>query len=90
VITPDGRIARYLYGVRFRPFDLRLALDEAARGRLGGVVDRALVTCFRYDPASRRYALYVTGVLRAGAGLLLLLVGGALVVLWRRERSRRP
>jgi protein SCO1/2 len=88
VLTPDGRISRYLYGVQFRPLDVRLALDEAAHGRIGGVVDRVLLTCFRYDPASRRYGVYVTGVLRGGAALVLLLVAGGLGLLFWRDRRR--
>lgn len=86
VVMPDGRIARYLYGVTFRPFDLRLALDDAARGRVGGIVDRVLLTCFRYDPATRRYAWAVRGVLRGGAALTLLFVGGLFGLLWRQRR----
>jgi protein SCO1/2 len=89
VITPEGRISRYLYGVKFRPLDVRLALDEAAHGKIGGIVDRVLLCCFRYDPATRRYGWYVKGVLRGGATLTLLIVGGALGILWRRERRRR-
>ena len=90
VLTPDGRISRYLYGVKFRPLDVRLALDEAAHGKIGGVVDRVLLACFRYDPATRRYGWYVRGILRGGAALTLLVVGGLLALLWRREwlRSR--
>ncbi len=88
VMTPDGRVSRYLYGVTFRPLDMRLALGEAAGGRIGGIVDRVLLTCFRYDPASRRYAPYVSGVLKGGAAITLLLVGGALAAVWRRERRR--
>jgi cytochrome c oxidase subunit 2 len=68
VLTPDGRISRYLYGADFRPFDLRLALQEASRGRVGGIFDRVLLTCFRYDPATRRYAWAVrSAVARNGA-----------------------
>lgn len=89
VITPEGRISRYLYGVKFRPLDVRLALDEAASGKIGTIVDRVLLCCFRYDPATRRYGWYVTGILRGGAALTLLIVGGGLAILWRRERQRR-
>ncbi|HVV17264.1 MAG TPA: SCO family protein [Polyangia bacterium] len=89
VVTPDGRVARYVYGIDFRPFDLRLALTEAGQGKVGGVVDRALLTCFRYDPASRRYGLYVVGVLKGGGLLVLLTVATGLVVLWRRDAALR-
>jgi protein SCO1 len=88
-VTPDGRISRYLYGVKFRPLDVRLALDEAAHGKIGGIVDRVLLTCFRYDPATRRYGWYVRGILRGGAALTLVVVGGFLALLWRREWLRR-
>ncbi len=88
ILTPDGRISRYLYGVSSRPLDVRLALDEAAQGRIGGIVDRVLLTCYRYDPATRRYGVYVSGVLRGGAALTLLVVAGTLGLLWRRERQR--
>jgi len=89
VLTPDGRISRYLYGVKFRPLDVRLALNEAARGRIGGIVDRVLLACFHYDPATRRYGLYVRGVLRGGAALTVLLVGGLLALLWWHDRRGR-
>ena len=88
VITPNGRISRYLYGVKFRPLDVRLALDEAAHGQIGGIVDRVLLCCFQYDPATRRYGWYVSGVLRGGAALTLVLVGGMLGLFWRREWRR--
>jgi protein SCO1 len=87
ILTPDGRISRYLYGINFRPFDVRLALAEAARGRTGGIVDRVLLTCFRYDPATRRYAWAVRGALRMTALLTLLAFGGGLVLLRRRRAA---
>lgn len=89
IITPDGRISRYLYGVKFRPLDVRLALDEAAHGKIGGIVDRVLLTCFHYDPATRRYGLYIQGALRGVAALTVFLVGGMLALLWRNDRRRR-
>lgn len=89
VLTPDGRISRYLYGVAFQPRDLRLALIEAGEGRIGTIVDRVLMTCYRYDPASRRYAPYFLGFVRLGGGATVALVSIALAVLWRRERRRK-
>lgn len=89
VLTPEGRFARYVYGVQFRPFDLRLALTEAGQGKVGGVVERVLLTCFRYDPSARRYGIYVVGLLKGGGLLVLLTVGICLGVLWRREMTLR-
>ena len=88
VLTPDGRISRYLYGTTFRPFDLRLAAVEAAAGRIGGVVDRVLLTCFRYDPSARKYGVYVVGVMRGGSALVLLLFCVGMMALLRRDRAR--
>jgi len=89
VLTPEGRLARYVYGVQFRPFDLRLALTEAGQGKVGGIVERVLLTCFRYDPSARRYGIYVVGLLKGGGALVLLTVGICLGVLWRREAILR-
>jgi protein SCO1/2 len=85
VLTPDGRISRYLYGVTFPPRDLRLAVVEASGGKVGTSFDRVLLECFRYDPATRRYGLYVWGFVRGGALLTLIGLGTLLFVLWRRE-----
>jgi protein SCO1/2 len=85
VLTPDGRISRYLYGVQFPTRDLRLAIVEAAQGKVGTTLDRALLKCFRYDPASRRYNLYVWGFVRAGAGLVFIALASMLTVLWYRD-----
>jgi protein SCO1/2 len=93
VLTPDGRIARYVYGVDFRPFDLRMALVEAGRGSVarapGGAIERVLLTCFRYDPSTRRYGLYVVGLLKGGGALVLATVALCLLGLWRRDRQRQ-
>jgi protein SCO1/2 len=88
VVTPDGRISRYLYGATFRPFDVRMAAVEAAAGRIGGVVDRVLLTCFRYDPSARKYGVYVLGVMRGGSALVLLLFSVGMMALLRRDRAR--
>lgn len=89
VLTPDGRISRYLYGLEYAPRDMKLALVEASGGRVGTSLDRVLLTCFKYDAALRRYAFVVNGVLRGGALLVFVMLSSMLVVLWRRE-TRRP
>jgi protein SCO1/2 len=89
VLTPDGRLSRYLYGVEFPSKDLRLALVEAADGRVGTSFDRLLLTCYRYDPASRRYEPYALGLVRAGGLVALVGVGGLIAgLLWRERRAR--
>jgi protein SCO1/2 len=85
VLTPEGKVSRYLYGVEFAGRDLRLALVEASQGRVGTSFDRFLLTCYRYDPAARRYVPYALGLVRAGAVAVLLGLAGGLAVLWRRE-----
>lgn len=89
VLTPEGRISRYLYGVEFSPRDLRLALLEASEGKTGSAFDRVLMTCYRYDPASRRYGPFVAGFFRLGAVAILATVGVTLAALSWRERKRR-
>jgi protein SCO1/2 len=79
VLTPGGRLARYFYGIEYPARDLRLGLVEASAGRIGTAVDRLLLFCYRYDPATGRYGAVVMGSLRVGAvltvtGLLLLIV----------------
>lgn len=85
VLAPDGTLSRYLYGVSFPPRDLRLALVEASAGKIGTTLDRVLLRCYRYDPASRRYAFFISSYIRIGGLVILLLVGGLLYRLWRRE-----
>lgn len=85
VLTPEGRISRYMYGIDFPPKDLRLALVEAGGGRVGTTFDRVLLTCYRYDAAGRQYKPYVFGFIRAGGLLVFLALAGALAVFWRRE-----
>jgi protein SCO1/2 len=89
VLTPDGHISRYLYGVTFTPRDLRLALTEAGGGRTGTIVDRVILTCYRYDSATRRYGPYMLGFIRLGAAAILVSVGSLLAVLLGVERRRR-
>jgi protein SCO1/2 len=88
VLTPDGRISRYLYGVEPRPKDLELALLEASEGRSGSAFERVLLRCYRWDGTTQRYHLEVLRVMRAGGALVGIGVASLLLVLWRRERKR--
>jgi protein SCO1/2 len=89
ILTPDGRISRYLYGVEFLARDLRLAVVEASQGRVGTTLDRVLLKCFRYDPTSRRYRVVAVNFVRAGAFCVFLALATGLTILWRQELKRK-
>ncbi len=89
VLAPDGTVSRYLYGIDYPPKDLRLALVEAAGGRVGTSFDRFLLTCYRYDPASRKYEPYAMGIMRAGGALTLLAIVALIgTLVWRERKSK--
>ena len=86
VVTPEGRLSRYFYGIEYGPRDVKLALMESADHKIGSPVDQLLLACFHYDPAAGKYSLAVMRVVRAGGVATLLVIGGAVVILRRRER----
>jgi protein SCO1/2 len=90
VLTPQGRISRYFYGVDFPPKDLRLGLIEASQGKIGNAVDQVLLYCYHYDPATGKYGAIVNNILRLGAGLTIMLLGGLLFLLFRLEKAAPP
>jgi protein SCO1 len=90
VLTPQGRISRYFYGVDFPPKDLRMGLVEASQGKIGNAVDQVLLYCYHYNPATGKYGAVVSNMLRVGAGLTILLLGGLLFILFRLEKAAPP
>ncbi|HXG11832.1 MAG TPA: SCO family protein [Gemmataceae bacterium] len=88
VLTPRGKIARYFYGIRYPPRDLRLGLVEAAEEKIGTPADRLLLLCYRYDPSTGRYTPLVMNLVRLGGVLTLAVLGTFLGLAWRRERRR--
>lgn len=89
ICTPDGRVSRYIYRVDYDPQTLRLSLYEAAQGKVGSAMDRVLLFCFHYDPASGRYGMAAMNLVRAGGILTLVALGAMLSGYWYRERRRR-
>jgi protein SCO1 len=89
VATPDGRLSRYLFGVDFAPRDLKLALVESSNGKIGTVLDKALLICFRYDAALGKYTAATMRILRIGATLTLVALAAFLFFALRRERRDR-
>lgn len=89
LVTPTGRMARYLYGINFPANDVRLGLLEASQGRSVTTVERLIMYCYHYDPRGQRYALFAQNVMRLGGVVTVLLLGGLLTTLWFRDRRRK-
>jgi protein SCO1/2 len=86
VVTPDGRLGRYLFGIDYGPRDLRLALVEASAGHIGTAVDSLLLYCYHYDPMTGRYGFLVLRALRVAGVATVLALGAFIAVMVRRER----
>jgi protein SCO1/2 len=90
VLTPDARLARWLYGYPFEPADIRLALVEASDGAIGTLSDQVWLLCYGYDPRTGTYNALVGSLLRAGGGLTVIaLLGLVAGMLWRERRNRQ-
>lgn len=89
LLTPQGRISRYLLGADYAPRELRLGLIEASEGRMGTPIDRLLLFCYRYDPTRSRAGRLVLGAVRAGGVLTLLGLAAMILVFLRREPRER-
>ena len=87
LLTPDGKVARYLYGIKFKSFDLRLALTEATEGKMRSTADHLLLYCFQYDPLARSYVMVARNIMRGGGALTLFVMGATLMRFWRKERD---
>jgi protein SCO1 len=87
VATADGRVSRYLFGIEYAPKDLRLALVESGEGKIGGLVDQALLFCYQYNPHTGRYSAAIIGVIQAAAVITLLALGSFIFVMRRREKA---
>jgi protein SCO1/2 len=88
VLTPDGRLARYLFGIEYGPRDLRLAIVEASSGKIGSPVDSLLLYCYHYDPMTGRYGFVIMRAMRIAGATTVLALGGFIFAMVRKERRR--
>lgn len=86
ICTPDGRISRYIYGVRFDPQTIRLSLVEAADGKIGTTLDQVLLYCFHYDATAGSYAATAVSIMKVGGGVTVVALLAGLLPLWMRRR----
>jgi protein SCO1/2 len=89
VLTPQGKIARYFYGIEYAPRDLRFGLVEASANTIGSPVDQVLLLCYHYDPATGKYGVLITNVIRLAGIATVLGLGSFMVVMFRRDRRQK-
>ena len=88
ILTPHGRVSRYLFGVEYAPKDMRLSLVEASNNKIGTVADQILLFCYHYDPSTGRYSVAALNLVRAGGILTVAALGAFILLAWRREVRR--
>jgi protein SCO1 len=88
VITPEGKVSRYLYGIDYAPKDLKFAVMESAASRIGNPAEQLVLYCYHYDPSTGRYGLSILKVIRA-AGVLTLIGLGAMFLAFRRHNKNK-
>jgi len=84
VLTPDGKVAQYYYGVNFPPRDVRLGLIQASQNKIGTLADQVLLYCYHYDPKTGKYSAMINRIIQLGGGLTILSIGTVVLVLLRR------
>lgn len=89
IITPDGKISRYLPGILFKPQDIKLALNEAAEGKIGTIVDNLVLYCFKYDPQQSKYTLVAFNLMKMGGAVMVLVMVLWLLPVFIRSRKTK-
>jgi protein SCO1/2 len=86
VLTPEGRVSRYFYGLTYAPRDVRLGLVEASEGRISSPVDAILLFCFHYEPSTGKYGVAILNIVRAAGVLTVILIALMVIIFLRREK----
>lgn len=89
LVSEDGKITRYLYGIEFKINDLKLALMETSEGKIGNTLDKLILYCYHYDPDSQGYVVFAGNVMRLGGALTLFILTLFIGILFYRERKRK-
>ncbi len=89
MLSPEGKITRYLYGISYKEFDVRNALYESADGKIGNTVEKVLMYCYQYDPDTNTYAPVAINIMKLGGLATLIFLGIFLTLLWVREKSKK-
>lgn len=89
MLSPEGKITRYLYGIQYNEFDVRNALYESADGQIGSTLDKVLMFCYQYDPNSNSYVPIAINIMKIGGLATLIILGIFLGLFWLREKSKK-
>jgi protein SCO1/2 len=90
LLTPDGRISRYFYGVEYPSRDVRLGLVDASAGKIGNPIDHLLLYCFEYDPSTARYSATILRIIRLGGILTIFTIVVGILIFRRRDHAPGP
>lgn len=88
ILTPDGKLSKYFYGIDYSPKDMRFALIQASKNKIGTTVDQILLFCYHFDPHSAKYEFLAMGILRAAGAATLLLLGGFVLISIRKDKQK--
>lgn len=88
ILTPEGKVSRYLYGIDYAPRDLKFGIMESADSKVGGVTEKLLLYCYHYDPSTGKYGLAVLRVMRIAGVATLVGMGAMVFVFWRRGKRK--
>jgi protein SCO1/2 len=89
ILTPEGRVARYFYGIDYPERDVRLGLEEASEGRISSAIDQVLLYCYHYDPSKGKYGLAVMNAMRVGGVITVVFLVGFMLIMFRRDVHAR-
>jgi protein SCO1 len=90
LLTPDGRISRYFYGVEYPSRDVRLGLVDASAGKIGTPIDHLLLYCFQYDPSTARYSATILRIIRIGGVFTIFTIVAGILIFRRRDHALEP
>jgi protein SCO1 len=90
LLTPEGKISRYFYGIQFPSRDMRLGLVEASEGKIGTPVDQVLLFCYHYDPSTGKYGLLISRLIQLAGAVTVLAIASLILVLYRKEHYALP
>jgi protein SCO1/2 len=89
VVTPQGQLSKYFYGIEYSPKDMRFGLVEASHNKIGNAVDQILLFCYHFDPASAKYTVVALNILRAAGAATVLTLGGFVFIMLRRDHRQK-